>query len=114
MIRRVLGLFTKSCYVGYTATPFANIFINTDAYDDDVREELFPRHFIYSLDPPNTYFGPNKVFLDEVRIATIVETIRDSENFISMRHKHADPVPELPPSLHCTLHHFILHRPIHH
>lgn len=41
MIRRILGLFAKSCYVGYTATPFANIFINPDAYGDDVREELF-------------------------------------------------------------------------
>src|SRR3546814_2135679 len=50
MIRRILGLFAKSCYVGYTATPFANIFINPDAYGDDVREELFPRDFIYCLD----------------------------------------------------------------
>src|SRR3546814_1208817 len=32
MIRRILGLFAKSCYVGYTATPFANIFITPDAY----------------------------------------------------------------------------------
>ena len=43
MIRKILRLFAKSCYVGYTATPFANIFINPDAYDDDVREELFPQ-----------------------------------------------------------------------
>ena len=40
MIRRILGLFAKSCYVGYTATPFANIFINPDAYGDDVREAV--------------------------------------------------------------------------
>ena len=52
MIRRILSLFAKSCYVGYTATPFANIFINPDAYDDDVRDELFPRDFIYCLDAP--------------------------------------------------------------
>src|SRR5690606_20092373 len=44
-IRTILGLFTKSCYVGYTATPFANIFINPDAYDPEAREELFPKDF---------------------------------------------------------------------
>jgi hypothetical protein len=112
MIRRVLGLFTKSCYVGYTATPFANIFINPDAYDDDVREELFPRHFIYSLDPPNTYFGPNKVFLDEVTSATIVETIKDCENYIPSSHKNGDPIPELPPSLYGALNEFVVARTI--
>lgn len=112
MIRRVLGLFTKSCYVGYTATPFANIFINPDAYDEDVREELFPRHFIYSLDPPNTYFGPNKVFLDEETSSTIVETITDCENFIPTSHKNGAPVPELPPSLYGALNEFIVARAI--
>ena len=67
-IRRILGLFDKSCYVGYTATPFANIFINPDAYDDEAYGELFPRDFIYCLDAPNTYFGPDKVFLDEENV----------------------------------------------
>src|SRR3546814_14352321 len=65
MIRRILGLFAKSCYVGYTATPFANIFIHPDAHGDDVREELFPRDFIYCLDAPTPSFGAAKVFLDE-------------------------------------------------
>ncbi|HEX6860986.1 MAG TPA: Z1 domain-containing protein [Caulobacteraceae bacterium] len=112
MIRRVLGLFTKSCYVGYTATPFANIFINPDAYDDEVREELFPRHFIYSLDPPNTYFGPNKVFLDDATSSKILETIRDCENYIPTSHKKGDPVHELPPSLYGALNEFIVARAI--
>ena len=48
MIGRILGLFEKFCYVGYTATLFANIFINPESYDDDVRGELFPRDFIYN------------------------------------------------------------------
>ena len=75
MIRRILGLFAKSCYVGYTATPFANIFINPEAYTDEAREELFPRDFIYSLDAPNTYFGPDKVFLDDDTSSAILQTI---------------------------------------
>lgn len=112
MIRRVLGLFTKSCYVGYTATPFANIFINPDAYDDDVREELFPRNFIYSLDPPTSYFGPRKVFIDETTRDRIVEPITDCEDYIPSSHKNGDPVPELPPSLYAALDEFIVARTI--
>lgn len=112
MIRRILGLFAKSCYVGYTATPFANIFINPDAYDDDVREELFPKHFIYSLDAPNTYFGPEKVFLDEATSKVILERISDCEDYLPFSHKKDDPVTELPPSLYRAIDQFIVARAI--
>lgn len=112
MIRKILGLFAKSCYVGYTATPFANIFINPDAYDDDVRDELFPRDFIYSLDAPNTYFGPEKVFLDEGSSAVILERITDCENYLPFSHKKDDAVTDLPPSLYNALDQFIVARAI--
>lgn len=112
MIRRILGLFAKSCYVGYTATPFANIFINPDAYDDDVREELFPRDFIYCLDAPTTYFGAEKVFLNEETSRSIVRQIDDAEDFIPYSHKRDMLVPELPPSLYKALDEFIVARAI--
>ena len=112
MIRRILKLFDKSCYVGYTATPFANIFINPDAYDDDVREELFPRDFIYCLDAPTTYFGAQKVFLDDEASQSITKPIDDCEDFLPYRHKRDDPVPELPPSLYRALDEFIVARAI--
>lgn len=112
MIRRILRLFAKSCYVGYTATPFANIFINPDAYDEDVREELFPRDFIYCLDAPTTYFGAEKVFLNEETSQSIVRQIDDCENFIPYKHKRDDPVTELPPSLYRALDEFIVARVI--
>jgi len=112
MIRRILGLFAKSCYVGYTATPFANIFINPDAYDDDVREELFPRDFIYCLDAPTTYFGAEKVFLNETTSQSIVRPIDDCEDFIPYAHKRDDPIRELPPSLYRALDEFIVARAI--
>jgi len=112
MIRRILGLFAKSCYVGYTATPFANIFINPDAYDDEVREELFPRDFIYCLDSPTTYFGAEKVFLNDEISQSIVKPIDDSEDLIPYSHKRDDPVHELPPSLYRALDEFIVARAI--
>nr|WP_321328184.1 Z1 domain-containing protein [Alcaligenes faecalis] len=112
MIRRILSLFAKSCYVGYTATPFANIFINPDAYGDDVREELFPRDFIYCLDAPTTYFGAEKVFLNEETSDSIVRPINDCENFIPYSHKRDDSIHELPPSLYRALDEFIVARAI--
>ena len=111
-IRTILGLFTKSCYVGYTATPFANIFINPEAYDDDAREELFPKDFIHSLDAPTTYFGPNKVFLDETTSNIILKRIDDCEEYLPLTHKNGMPVAELPPSLYQALDQFIVARAI--
>lgn len=112
MIRSILGLFAKSCYVGYTATPFANIFINPDAYDNEVREELFPRDFIYCLDAPTTYFGAEKVFLNEETSQSIVRPIDDCEDLIPYTHKRDHQIPELPPSLYRALDGFIVSRAI--
>lgn len=108
-IREILSLFDKSCYVGYTATPFANIFINPDAYgDEQLREELFPRDFIYCLDAPTTYFGPDKVFLDDESSERILETIDDAENYLPFSHKKDSEVYDLPPSLYKAIRQFVV------
>ena len=112
LLRRILKLFAKSCYVGYTATPFANIFINPDAYEEDVHEELFPRDFIYSLDAPTTYFGPDKVFLNDESSDRILERITDAEEYLPLTHKREDPVVDLPPSLYRAVDEFVLARAI--
>ena len=111
-IRKILNLFTKSCYIGYTATPFANIFINPQAYDDKDREELFPRDFIYCLDAPNTYFGPETVFLDDETSAKHVIPITDCEEYIPLAHKKDYTVPDLPPGLYHAINGFIIARAI--
>ncbi|MRH77608.1 endonuclease [Spiribacter sp. C176] len=112
MLRKILGLFAKSCYVGYTATPFANIFINPDSYDDEAYEELFPRDFIVSLDAPNTYFGPEKVFIDDSSSARIVRPILDCEDYLPLSHRKDDEPIELPPSLYAAIDQFIVARAI--
>ena len=112
MLRKILGMFDKSCYVGYTATPFANIFINPEAYDDEAREELFPRDFIYCLDAPTTYFGPEKVFLDDDSSGVILEAIMDAENYLPFSHKKDFEIVDLPPSLYDSIILFILVRTI--
>ena len=63
-IRDILGIFRKSCYVGYTATPFANVLIDSTSHDDEKGEDIFPRSFIYTLEQSGEYFGAEKVFAD--------------------------------------------------
>lgn len=61
-IRKLLHHFEKKAYVGYTATPFANIFIdrrNTTAAEGP---DLFPKSFIVNLPAPSNYIGPVRVF----------------------------------------------------
>ncbi|MFI7866796.1 Z1 domain-containing protein [Ectopseudomonas khazarica] len=111
-IRKILRLFTKSCYVGYTATPFANIFIDPDAFDKDAYEELFPKDFIHSLDAPTTYFGPEKVFNSDEGSSGVLRKINDCEEYLPLSHKNGSPVAELPPSLYRALDQFIVARAI--
>ncbi|MDR3515786.1 MAG: Z1 domain-containing protein [Azospirillaceae bacterium] len=62
LIRRILKAFTKSAYVGYTATPFANIFIHDRGVTTEEGPDLFPAAFIINLAAPSSYVGPARVF----------------------------------------------------
>jgi hypothetical protein len=64
LIRELLTSFARVGFVGYTATPFANIFIDPSAASKQSRfgPDLFPRSFIVSLKAPNNYLGPAVVF----------------------------------------------------
>jgi hypothetical protein len=55
-IRMLLEALPKSVYIGFTATPFANVLI------DASEEDLYPKDFIVSLPEPAGYFGPRKLF----------------------------------------------------
>ena len=109
-IRELLSIFHRSCYVGYTATPFANIFIDPDTDDDALRQDLFPRHFIIGLDAPSNYFGAQKVFLDARD--RHIRLIEDNEDIFPMKHKIDHPVDMLPGSLVQAVRAFIVSRAI--
>jgi hypothetical protein len=109
-IRELLSLFHRSCYVGYTATPFANIFIDPDTDDEALKQDLFPRHFIIGLDAPSNYFGAQKVFLDARD--QHVRLIEDNEDLLPMKHKIDHPVDVLPDSLLRAVRAFIVARAI--
>lgn len=109
-IRELLSLFHRSCYVGYTATPFANIFIDPDTDDEALKQDLFPRHFIIGLDAPSNYFGAQKVFLDSRD--RHVRLIDDNEDILPMKHKIDHSVDVLPASLERAVRTFIVARAI--
>lgn len=65
IIRKICNVFKNSTYVGFTATPFANVFIDPDSVDSMKRADLFPEHFIYTLPTPSTYIGAKRIFYEE-------------------------------------------------
>lgn len=96
-IRQVLQMFQKRSYVGYTATPFANIFINPESETDKYGDDLFPEDFIVSLESPENYIGAEKVFNTK---NNILREINDNEICLDAKLKKDDNVTCLPNSLY--------------
>lgn len=67
LIRKLANIFTRTTYVGFTATPFANIFIDPETTDEMGNQDLFPEDFIISLPVPSNYIGAEKIFYPESR-----------------------------------------------
>jgi Z1 domain len=119
-IRDLLTLFTRSSYVGFTATPFANIFIDPDTTDEMIADDLFPRDFIHLLEPPTNYIGMTGIFPaddpeeDAGNAGTWssgtgpIEEIDDEAGWLPANHgREVQPGP-LPPSILEALRWFLL------
>ena len=107
LIRKTLNLFHKRCYIGYTATPFANIFIDPASEEEMLGGDLFPRDFIVSLDAPDNYVGPEKIFGENSNL-NIIHYIDDYEDLLPIRHKIDYVITDLPSSLHQAVFTFII------
>lgn len=78
LIRELANIFTKSNYVGFTATPFANVFIDPVKTEEMVNQDLFPEDFIVALPTPSNYIGANKIFNPEGEYYKQVININDA------------------------------------
>ncbi len=113
-IRELLKLFRQASYLGITATPYANIFINPDSADEMRGDDLFPRDFIYALSPPTDYIGAEDIFGgDEGEVAKykdVLEPIYPMEmnSFFPFNHRKGHLVTELPPSMKEAMAYFLL------
>ncbi|MFV2103164.1 Z1 domain-containing protein [Micromonospora sp. LOL_024] len=116
-IRRLMKSFDKAAYVGYTATPFANIYIDPDVDHDTVGEDLFPYSFIRTLPSPSNYLGPERVFglqaddedEDDVEPLPLVRHVNDTDTWLPTKHRSGDsPGDRLPQSLRDAISSFVL------
>lgn len=114
-IRQLLAMFTKSSYVGFTATPFANIFIDPENENDMYAEDLFPKDYIYSLNAPSNYTGARNIFGEnadaEYMLVEINDDLEDPTSIaeiLPLSHKQTLQVNKLPEDLKTAVASFML------
>lgn len=109
-IRRLLKLFRQASYLGITATPYANIFINPETETEMQGDDLFPRDFIYSLAPPTDYIGAEGIFGEEASFSGALEEIypQEMDMFFPFNHRKELVVDDLPPSMKEAMAYFLL------
>jgi hypothetical protein len=116
-IRELMQSFEKSAYVGYTATPFANIYISPNVDHVELGADLFPDSFIRTLPSPSNYLGPERVFglqvdsddEDDVPPLPLVRALDDAESWVPSKHKSSFiPSDNLPLSLREAIASFVL------
>ena len=76
-IREILKLFNKTVYVGFSATPFANVFIEVNNEQD-----LYPKDIIHVLPTSEKYIGSRQLFdLDDEKdsVFKFVEPLSSDE-----------------------------------
>jgi len=128
LIRTLLNIFNQNTFIGYTATPYANLFISQD-YNEEltttvkgkqykIGEDLFPRDFIINIKAPTNYIGAAKIFGYENLIPELTKEpldifreINDYDPpfFRTINRDNKDDLPDyLPPSLERAIKSFIL------
>lgn len=112
LIRELLGVFECRSYIGYTATPFANIFIPPHIDDEKYGTDLFPRDFIYRAPRADQYIGAREFFglgnNEDIPTMPLYREIVDGANYLGKGTKSTDAVGELPKELKLAVKYFIL------
>lgn len=103
-ITDLIDVFTKSSYVGFTATPYANIFIDPDTNEAMEKEDLFPKDYIYALNAPDNYIGARDIFNENGKYKNMCiqfteEQEEELEEIIPLRHKNGFYISRLPKSM---------------
>lgn len=108
-IRELLALVRRSSYMAFTATPFANVFIDHETFDDALKDDLFPHDYIRALSSPSNYLGSPEYFgtTDEPDASRLV-FIEDAEKHFPLKHKSTLVVDEMPDSLLASLRTYVV------
>ena len=105
-VRRLLDSSSRSSYLGITATPFANIFIDHDASNEEAGLDLFPKDYIRVLPAPSNYFGIFSYFSSSH--AGLRHAVDDCIDVLPIVHKSNHAVEAMPASLQVALISFLL------
>ena len=117
LIRRLLTQMRRVSYVGYTATPFANVLIGHEDFDREVYDDLYPSDFIVSLPRPAGYVGPERLFGrsalpgengEVVRGIDVIRQVPDWEATALLAGRNSGSAGRLPPTLWLALVDFVL------
>ncbi len=92
IIRQICNAFNNVTYVGFTATPFANVFIDPDTTAEMENSDLFPEHFIYVLPTPTNYVGATRIFNRDAKYYSSLKFITDIVEPDHEYIKEADPI----------------------
>ena len=119
-INKILRSFKQATYLGITATPFANIFIDPSISDDGAAKDLFPKDFLTLLPTPDNYIGANSIFGEDndseeeatAKYSSAIVPILNDEQLYYFPFKHkkelSKQLKDLPPSLEEAIRYFVL------
>lgn len=104
-IVNILNTFERYCYVGFTATPFANVLNELPGKDS-----LYPKDFIYPLDINTKYYGAKKLFGSALSNPDNEELSIDAINIIKEEELNpkANSFEALPKSMQEAIQYFIV------
>lgn len=121
-INKILRSFKQATYLGITATPYANIFIDPSIAEDGASKDLFPKDFLTVLPTPDNYIGADAIFGNGIEedwhsrvnayyFDSIIKILNEEqEDYFVFKHKKdlADVLTDLPPSLYEAVRYFVL------
>ena len=107
-IEELLNVFRFASYVGFTATPYANVFIDPETDEDMKNEGLFPKDYIYTLSAPSNYIGARNIFPKNGKYHKMLRTVDDGEEYYPLRHKKDDDFEHISPSLKDAINTFLI------
>lgn len=85
-ITEMISIVPRAQYVGYTATPFANVFI-----DPDDEGDLFPSDFVLSLPRPAGYLGVQEFHDVDTDWENVEKSVTTSNELAHVRRLEGDP-----------------------
>ena len=111
LIRTLLNLFHKNHYVAYTATPFANVFIDPNEEDEMLNDDLFPKNYMVRVPVPENYCGQEFFFgddsLESDKPSTIIIDDNETE-MLPLKHNKNTEITQISRSLKDAIMSFVI------